>query len=128
MTTFTGITLLSQMKKQSTMEKEQKPPGEDDSQTYVEDGVSTEFNVVTEGKAAILQPKTVFYNPVQEFNRDITIAFISEFAEEQVKERREKQKKEKLKEKERLGEAMDTDQGREIQLSSGMTFGNFLVN
>ncbi|XP_072240718.1 tRNA (guanine(26)-N(2))-dimethyltransferase [Leuresthes tenuis] len=38
--------------------------------------------VVKEGKAAILFPSAneVFYNPVQEFNRDLTCAVITEFA------------------------------------------------
>ncbi|XP_041838700.1 tRNA (guanine(26)-N(2))-dimethyltransferase isoform X2 [Melanotaenia boesemani] len=38
--------------------------------------------VVREGKAAILFPNAneVFYNPVQEFNRDLTCAVITEFA------------------------------------------------
>ncbi|KAK7010097.1 tRNA (guanine(26)-N(2))-dimethyltransferase [Biomphalaria glabrata] len=35
---------------------------------------------VTEGRATILLPESVFYNPVQEYNRDLTIAIISEFA------------------------------------------------
>lgn len=39
-----------------------------------------EVNIVSEGKAHVLQPKSVFYNPVQEFNRDLTIAVISEFS------------------------------------------------
>lgn len=44
------------------------------------------FNEITEGKATIFQPTSVFYNPVQEFNRDLTIAVISEFAKDHVKE------------------------------------------
>lgn len=42
--------------------------------------------VVREGKAAILFPSAneVFYNPVQEFNRDLTCAVITEFAREQL--------------------------------------------
>ncbi|XP_074649968.1 tRNA (guanine(26)-N(2))-dimethyltransferase-like [Tubulanus polymorphus] len=39
-------------------------------------------NVVSEGKARIFSPKTVFYNPVQEFNRDLTISVITEFAKQ----------------------------------------------
>uniref|UniRef100_A0AAY4F1H4 tRNA (guanine(26)-N(2))-dimethyltransferase n=1 Tax=Denticeps clupeoides TaxID=299321 RepID=A0AAY4F1H4_9TELE len=40
--------------------------------------------VVREGRAAILFPNAneVFYNPVQEFNRDLTCAVITEFARE----------------------------------------------
>ena len=43
------------------------------------DAVSTknEKREVTEGKATIVTPNNVFYNPVQEFNRDLTIAVIS---------------------------------------------------
>ena len=37
-------------------------------------------HIVTEGKAQIFQPPSVFYNPVQEFNRDLTIAVLSEFS------------------------------------------------
>ena len=40
------------------------------------------YNTVKEGKAEVLFPQNVFYNPVQEFNRDLTIAVISEFARE----------------------------------------------
>lgn len=37
---------------------------------------------VNEGKAKVLLPPNVFYNPVQEFNRDLTIAIISQIAAE----------------------------------------------
>ncbi|TWW59041.1 tRNA (guanine(26)-N(2))-dimethyltransferase [Takifugu flavidus] len=45
--------------------------------------------VVKEGKAAILFPSAneVFYNPVQEFNRDLTSAVITEFARELLVQR-----------------------------------------
>nr|XP_014269291.1 tRNA (guanine(26)-N(2))-dimethyltransferase [Maylandia zebra]XP_014269292.1 tRNA (guanine(26)-N(2))-dimethyltransferase [Maylandia zebra] len=45
--------------------------------------------VVKEGKAAILFPSAneVFYNPVQEFNRDLTCAVITEFARELLAQR-----------------------------------------
>ena len=39
-------------------------------------------NIVKEGKAEVFSPPHVFYNPVQEFNRDLTIAVVSEFAKE----------------------------------------------
>ncbi|XP_065898799.1 tRNA (guanine(26)-N(2))-dimethyltransferase-like isoform X2 [Dysidea avara] len=41
-----------------------------------------EFDTITEGAATILFPKTnqVFYNPVQEFNRDLSIAVIKHYA------------------------------------------------
>lgn len=37
---------------------------------------------VCEGKAKVQLPKSVFYNPVQEFNRDLTISIVSQFAED----------------------------------------------
>ncbi|XP_061534417.1 tRNA (guanine(26)-N(2))-dimethyltransferase [Phycodurus eques] len=45
--------------------------------------------VVREGKAAILFPNAneVFYNPVQEFNRDLTCAVITEFSREVLAQR-----------------------------------------
>jgi tRNA (guanine26-N2/guanine27-N2)-dimethyltransferase len=42
-------------------------------------------NLVKEGRAEVLYPPYVFYNPVQEFNRDLTIAVISEFAKDKLK-------------------------------------------
>ncbi|BFY98987.1 hypothetical protein BsWGS_02027 [Bradybaena similaris] len=39
-------------------------------------------NEVSEGLAKVLLPSSVFYNPVQEYNRDLTIAVISEVAAE----------------------------------------------
>ena len=35
--------------------------------------------LVTEGRASARLPKGVFYNPVQEFNRDLTIVVISAY-------------------------------------------------
>lgn len=50
--------------------------------------------VVREGKAEILVgEKNVFYNPVQEFNRDLSIAVLSLFAEEKEKETDSKMKR-----------------------------------
>ncbi|XP_054460350.1 tRNA (guanine(26)-N(2))-dimethyltransferase [Anoplopoma fimbria] len=45
--------------------------------------------VVKEGKAAILFPSAneVFYNPVQEFNRDLTCAVLTEFARDVLAQR-----------------------------------------
>ena len=42
-----------------------------------------DFKEVTEGKAAVLYPasESVFYNPVQQFNRDLSILTIKEFIE-----------------------------------------------
>ena len=37
-----------------------------------------DYNVITEGEASVLFPKVnkVFYNPVQQFNRDLSVAAI----------------------------------------------------
>lgn len=50
------------------------------------------YNTVTEGKATILFPKNneVFYNPVQEFNRDMSIAAITTWSEIYFQEKRDK--------------------------------------
>ncbi|XP_052099947.1 tRNA (guanine(26)-N(2))-dimethyltransferase-like isoform X2 [Mytilus californianus] len=46
--------------------------------------VLIECNTVKEGKAEVLFPKNVFYNPVQEFNRDLSVAVISQFAKDRL--------------------------------------------
>ncbi|XP_021362310.1 tRNA (guanine(26)-N(2))-dimethyltransferase-like [Mizuhopecten yessoensis] len=43
--------------------------------------VDVQYKIVNEGKADVLLPAGVFYNPVQEFNRDLTLAIISIFAQ-----------------------------------------------
>ena len=45
--------------------------------------ISQEFNTVQEGKATILTPKKdeVFYNPIQQFNRDLSIMAIKAYDE-----------------------------------------------
>uniref|UniRef100_A0A8B9RFQ1 tRNA (guanine(26)-N(2))-dimethyltransferase n=1 Tax=Astyanax mexicanus TaxID=7994 RepID=A0A8B9RFQ1_ASTMX len=57
--------------------------------THLEPGLMPGETVVKEGKAAILFPSAneVFYNPVQEFNRDLTCAVITEFARETLASR-----------------------------------------
>ncbi|XP_056591036.1 tRNA (guanine(26)-N(2))-dimethyltransferase [Triplophysa dalaica] len=57
--------------------------------SLTEPGLLTGETVVREGKAAIIFPSAneVFYNPVQEFNRDLTCAVITEFAREQLAQR-----------------------------------------
>ncbi|KAL8597279.1 hypothetical protein ACOMHN_051590 [Nucella lapillus] len=37
---------------------------------------------IAEGKAKVLLPRSVFYNPVQEFNRDLTTCVIAHFAQQ----------------------------------------------
>lgn len=46
---------------------------------------------VNEGKARVLLPPNVFYNPVQEFNRDLTIAVISQIAAENWNKKQDKE-------------------------------------
>lgn len=48
--------------------------------------IEEDLQEVIEGKAKVLLPKSVFYNPVQEFNRDLTTSIISQFAEEYLEE------------------------------------------
>lgn len=50
----------------------------------------SQFTPVTEGKATILFPKgnEVFYNPVQEFNRDMSVAAIRTWSEMFLGEKR----------------------------------------
>ncbi|CAH1796281.1 unnamed protein product [Owenia fusiformis] len=52
-----------------------------------------EVNIVSEGKAQVLFPKSVFYNPVQEFNRDLTIQVIKHFTKKYIHNKQEKEKK-----------------------------------
>ncbi|XP_014278781.1 tRNA (guanine(26)-N(2))-dimethyltransferase isoform X1 [Halyomorpha halys] len=51
-------------------------------------------NVIREGKAEIISScsNKVFYNPVQEFNRDLSIAVLSVFAEEHINEKKFKKR------------------------------------
>ena len=51
------------------------------------------YHPITEASATILYPKSgkeSFYNPVQEYNRDLTIAVIEEWSKQFLKERKEK--------------------------------------
>ncbi|KAK6468870.1 tRNA (guanine(26)-N(2))-dimethyltransferase-like [Huso huso] len=49
-------------------------------------GLKSGETLITEGKADIIFPSAneVFYNPVQEFNRDLTCAVLTEFARQQL--------------------------------------------
>lgn len=80
--------------------KPAEPPAEDLSVTATDTaaddkeqtsavGLLPGETVVKEGKAAILFPNAneVFYNPVQEFNRDLTCAVITEYAREVMAQR-----------------------------------------
>lgn len=60
----------------------------------------TEQNNIKEGSAEILTQGHVFYNPVQEFNRDISISVISTYSklfEDEIKKERIKRKNYRLK-------------------------------
>ncbi|KAF8453664.1 N2,N2-dimethylguanosine tRNA methyltransferase-domain-containing protein [Terfezia claveryi] len=56
-----------------------------------EDGAEKEFTAITEGKATILFPGggEVFYNPIQNFNRDLSVLAIKTFGEGYLREREE---------------------------------------
>lgn len=56
-------------------------------------GEEQKADPIVEGQAKALLPAGVFYNPVQEFNRDLTITVISEFGKILRAERAEKEKK-----------------------------------
>uniref|UniRef100_D6RFC0 tRNA methyltransferase 1 n=1 Tax=Mus musculus TaxID=10090 RepID=D6RFC0_MOUSE len=66
--------------------KAQKPPSppamENGTRSWEERPPADPVATVTEGAAKIVFPSAneVFYNPVQEFNRDLTCAVITEFA------------------------------------------------
>lgn len=60
----------------------------------------TEQNNIKEGSAEILTQGHVFYNPVQEFNRDISISVIATYSklfEDEIKKERIKRKNYRLK-------------------------------
>ncbi|XP_074544760.1 tRNA (guanine(26)-N(2))-dimethyltransferase [Halichoeres trimaculatus] len=69
------------------------PPPQTDTTAETEKTLSKGLlpgeTVVKEGKASILFPNAneVFYNPVQEFNRDLTCAVITEFSREVLAQR-----------------------------------------
>ena len=44
------------------------------------DDIINSPTLVKEGRATVCLPPGVFYNPVQEFNRDLTVAVINEFS------------------------------------------------
>ncbi|GAB5592984.1 RNA methyltransferase tRNA(m5U54)methyltransferase [Umbelopsis nana] len=65
------------------------------------------YNTVTEGKATILFPKNneVFYNPVQEFNRDMSIAAITTWSEIYFQEKQERIERKKANKAKRAAES-----------------------
>ncbi|VDI71408.1 tRNA (guanine26-N2/guanine27-N2)-dimethyltransferase [Mytilus galloprovincialis] len=77
--------------------------------------VLIECNTVKEGKAEVLYPKNVFYNPVQEFNRDLSVAVISQFARDRLTNPAEgkKSKQSKVKEETDCMEIDGKDENKE---------------
>ena len=69
------------------------------SSTMSEDIGDTMDNaqLICEGQAHVYAPPNVFYNPVQEFNRDLTVAVITQFVREHFADLRVKQSQGKLK-------------------------------
>lgn len=53
-------------------------------------------NIITERNAQIISGGNVFYNPVQEFNRDLSISVLNVYYQQLVKERVEKELKQQL--------------------------------
>lgn len=52
--------------------------------------MTEDYNIIKEGKAEVKFASNVFYNPVQEFNRDLSIAVLSVFGEIFREEKRNK--------------------------------------
>ncbi|CAG8494843.1 11033_t:CDS:10 [Ambispora leptoticha] len=79
----------------------------EEESTESNSNIEDKFNVITEGKASILFPKSneVFYNPVQEFNRDLSIAVIRTWSEILREEREEKAKKQSQRQTQLTGES-----------------------
>lgn len=83
----------------------------------------TEYNAVREGQAVILRPaqesstQTVFYNPIQQFNRDLSVLAIRAYGEHvlALKKQRALRKREKgtKRKREDDGEAEDAKQARQ---------------
>ena len=73
--------------------------------TTSEENNDTQLDVekqeILEGKAKVFTPKSVFYNPVQEFNRDLTIAVLSLQARQHFKLQNDKKLKVKANEAEK---------------------------
>ena len=80
-----------------------------------------DLQTITEGKAKIYQPASVFYNPVQEFNRDLTIAIISEFAKDRVPE-----KEEKFRKKLEMRKKLETNDDKDASEKTGSNNAGFM--
>ena len=87
---------------------ETRAESETTTQTYSKE----EFNEICEGKAKVLFPKgnTVFYNNVQVFNRDLSVAVIKLFSKiyKQEKEQKSANKNKSTKSKQEDGGSADS--------------------
>ena len=70
----------------------------------------TSDTLAKEGTAEVYLPKTVFYNPVQEFNRDLTIAIISVYSKRHHSTLKNKDAKEMKKNNDKLTQDSGNDQ------------------
>ncbi|KFM57832.1 tRNA (guanine(26)-N(2))-dimethyltransferase, partial [Stegodyphus mimosarum] len=80
-----SITMKSAASSKVESSAQMDKPQEFDKLIYID---KTPYTIVTEGKAEVLFPSShdVFYNPVQEFNRDLSIAILKQFINETIKE------------------------------------------
>lgn len=84
--------------------------------THEEKSSKEEYEEITEGKAKILFPKanTVFYNNVQVFNRDLSVAVIKRFVKEFNTEKDEVSKRRDKKQRTNI----ENDKGKSIKSES----------
>ncbi|KAI8359941.1 N2,N2-dimethylguanosine tRNA methyltransferase [Choanephora cucurbitarum] len=83
----------------------------------------TQYNTVTEGKATILFPKKneVFYNPVQQFNRDMSIAAIRTWSEIYTQEKVDRLQNKINKSKDKESKAMLEKSLEKLKESNNIT-------
>ncbi|KAM0277134.1 hypothetical protein ACHAQH_006028 [Verticillium albo-atrum] len=108
----------------------QKAGSDEESVTY--DG--KDYDVIQEGRAKILVPggmkenkdkdaQQVFYNPIQQFNRDLSVLAIRAYGEEVIAKRRlhpgAKRKEDKEKKRRRADQNDGNDRPAKVQVSEG---------
>ncbi|KAF8475742.1 N2,N2-dimethylguanosine tRNA methyltransferase-domain-containing protein [Kalaharituber pfeilii] len=74
-------------------------PKKSESITIEEQGQRREYTAITEGKATILFPGggEVFYNPIQNFNRDLSVLAIKCFGKQWLEDKDKRRRKKKVK-------------------------------
>lgn len=72
-------------------------------------------NIITERNAQIISGGNVFYNPVQEFNRDLSISVLNVYFQQLVKERAEKELKQQLRKQKQQQQQQASDNGEQQQ-------------